>query len=437
MSSSSTSTSNANRDEALRCLDVSKKKFEAGDVDGAIKFAKKSLTLAGITLMATAGSKLWKRRETRGQRLQRTKWIILFLLFFIIVIITFICSKTCRVLSFLFDLFLVKFERSQKQRLPDRTPQIKSKESNGFRGSKRKAISYRKLALQFHPDKCGAPGTDEAFKAIGHAFAVLGDERKKEQYDRFGIDPESSAGRSAASTSGGGPSAAFQRGGFGEEISPEDLFNMFFADLGGGGGIHFSAGPHFRRQFRFQQNPAFQRRQHQHAQNQQAVPVTTQLLQFLPFLIIFAFSIFSSFIGDSTNNAATFSFERTRTYSLPRSTPNHNVAYFVSPTEWTSKKYDTSPRRVEALDNLVESHMLNNLRHSCSRERQYRSQHIAGAYTLFGVHEERLKKAQAMPMPSCDKLVEWERVSDEIRRGLRGRKEKVGVTDATGARTEL
>ena len=24
--------------------------------------------------------------------------------------------------------------------------------------------AYRKLALQFHPDKCGAPGTDDAFK---------------------------------------------------------------------------------------------------------------------------------------------------------------------------------------------------------------------------------------------------------------------------------
>ena len=43
--------------------------------------------------------------------------------------------------------------------------------------------SYRKLALQCHPDKNHAPGATEAFKAIGNAYAVLSDPRKKWDYD--------------------------------------------------------------------------------------------------------------------------------------------------------------------------------------------------------------------------------------------------------------
>lgn len=49
--------------------------------------------------------------------------------------------------------------------------------------------AYKKLALQFHPDKNKASGATEAFKAIGKAFAVLSDAQKRKQYDSYG--PES------------------------------------------------------------------------------------------------------------------------------------------------------------------------------------------------------------------------------------------------------
>jgi len=43
--------------------------------------------------------------------------------------------------------------------------------------------AYRKLAVKLHPDKGGDP---EKFKEIQQAFDVLGDERKKDIYDKYG-----------------------------------------------------------------------------------------------------------------------------------------------------------------------------------------------------------------------------------------------------------
>lgn len=46
--------------------------------------------------------------------------------------------------------------------------------------------SYRKLALQYHPDRNKAPEATEKFKEISEAYAILSDDEKRSQYDRFG-----------------------------------------------------------------------------------------------------------------------------------------------------------------------------------------------------------------------------------------------------------
>lgn len=47
--------------------------------------------------------------------------------------------------------------------------------------------SYRKLALQYHPDRNpGDKKAEETFKKISEAYAVLSDPEKKKQYDLFG-----------------------------------------------------------------------------------------------------------------------------------------------------------------------------------------------------------------------------------------------------------
>ncbi|MEO6093743.1 MAG: molecular chaperone DnaJ, partial [Novosphingobium sp.] len=84
--------------------------------------------------------------------------------------------------------------------------------------------AYRRLAMQFHPDK--NPGCDDSearFKAISRAYDCLKDPQKRAAYDRFGHAAFEQAG------AGGG-----QAGGFGDI---GDIFESIFGNgFGGGGG---------------------------------------------------------------------------------------------------------------------------------------------------------------------------------------------------------
>ncbi len=46
--------------------------------------------------------------------------------------------------------------------------------------------SYRKLALQYHPDRNKDSGAEEKFKEISEAYAVLSDDEKRKRYDTYG-----------------------------------------------------------------------------------------------------------------------------------------------------------------------------------------------------------------------------------------------------------
>ncbi|MBV9075817.1 MAG: molecular chaperone DnaJ [Acidobacteria bacterium] len=55
--------------------------------------------------------------------------------------------------------------------------------------------SYRKLAMQYHPDRNpGNKDAEEKFKEASEAYSVLSDENKRAQYDRFGHQAVGGAG---------------------------------------------------------------------------------------------------------------------------------------------------------------------------------------------------------------------------------------------------
>jgi molecular chaperone DnaJ len=83
--------------------------------------------------------------------------------------------------------------------------------------------AYRKLAMQFHPDRNqGDAGAEAKFKEVSEAYDILSDDEKREAYDRFGH---------AAFQNGGG-GAGFD-GNFGSSFA--DVFDDLFGEFMGGG----------------------------------------------------------------------------------------------------------------------------------------------------------------------------------------------------------
>lgn len=89
--------------------------------------------------------------------------------------------------------------------------------------------AFRKLAAQYHPDK--ETGDEAKFKEISEAYAVLGDDKKKAEYDTYGHAYQQAGGAGGF----GGGFGGF--GGFGGQHVEFDLNDIFenFGDMFGGG----------------------------------------------------------------------------------------------------------------------------------------------------------------------------------------------------------
>ncbi|MFA7253205.1 MAG: DnaJ domain-containing protein [Patescibacteria group bacterium] len=82
--------------------------------------------------------------------------------------------------------------------------------------------AYRKLALQYHPDRGGSKEDEVKFKEVNEAYQILSDQQKRQQYDQFG-------------------DAAFKNGGFGNGQGFGGGFSGFgqgdFSGFSGFGGL--------------------------------------------------------------------------------------------------------------------------------------------------------------------------------------------------------
>ncbi|KZT71982.1 DnaJ-domain-containing protein [Daedalea quercina L-15889] len=278
--------------------------------------------------------------------------------------------------------------------------------------------AYRKLALSLHPDKNGAPGADEAFKMVSKAFQVLSDPPKRDAYNKHGSDPESrfSGMPSAGRAPPGFATNGFAGGGFESEISPEELFNMFFGG-GMGGGPFGGGGPAFTASFGPGGFRTTNMRTNRRQAPQQAAEPRSTFMQLLPLILLFAFS-FLNFLPNLFSSPGTpdprFSFSPSMRYNMERQTGGLGIKYHVNAAEFSGHPIAAELARngnkpgpeLNRFEKTVEQLFTQDLYTQCQRGLDFKQRRRDQELGLFGIgtNWEKVKKIEAEPVPSCEQL---------------------------------
>ena len=243
--------------------------------------------------------------------------------------------------------------------------------------------AYRKEALRWHPDKNpdNKDVAERKFKAISQAFKVLSDPDERAHYDRYG--EERQAGGGMPRRGPGGMHRGPGGGVYAEELTPEDIFNMFFGMPPAG---------HAR------QRQQQQQRYHYQNQRGQQAEVNMNLVQLAPFALMLLLSVFSSLpIG---GEATPYSLRPADSYTLERATEGLGVPYYVADTFEMRHADPETLRQVEA---RVEADTLQRVRRRCQAERTSKQRMVDAANQNKGEERSRMfEAADAVEMRWCD-----------------------------------
>ncbi|XP_029908692.1 dnaJ homolog subfamily B member 14 [Myripristis murdjan] len=374
-----------NRDEAEKCINIATKAFEVGDKEKALKFLNKAEKLYPTDRAKALLDALTKNGSSAGN------------------------GAYCRRPANSSENTGAQPERERQDSGGGESKGFTKEQVEGVQRIKRckdyyevlgisKEASedelkkaYRKLALKFHPDKNHAPGATEAFKKIGNAYAVLSNPDKRRQYDLTGGEEPSSPGHAH----GGG--FDFHRG-FEADITPEDLFNMFF----GGGFPSSSAHAFTNGRARYSQ----QTDQRQERAEERGDGGFSMFIQLMPIVVLILVSILSQLMV-STPPYSLYSRPSTG-QTVKRQTENLRVDYYVT----RDFKSEYKGNALQQIEKNVEEDYVSNVRNNCWKERQTKTDLL---YAAKVYRDDRMrKKAELMTMDNCREL---DRLNDLFRGG--------------------
>ncbi|XP_009075503.1 PREDICTED: dnaJ homolog subfamily C member 18, partial [Acanthisitta chloris] len=225
--------------------------------------------------------------------------------------------------------------------------------------------------------------------AIGNAFAVLSNPEKRLRYDEFGSDQEQ--------VSTGQARHYDYYTEFEADITPEEIFNVFFGGHFPTGNIHMFSNvtrdPHYyprrhRPERAWTHEPEEEENRPQNSYS--------AFLQLMPVFIIIIVSVVTQLMA--TNPPYSLFYKSSIGHVISRETENLQVPYYVDKN--FEKNYQGA--ELQELEKTVEKDYIDYIQSSCWKEKQQKSD-LSNLAKLY--RDERLKqKAESLKLEHCEKL---------------------------------